>query len=161
MASLSLVSKSALLAGLACGILASPALAQGQAAVGQLTCTGKGGTGLIIVSQKSFECRFKPTGKGRTQAYTATVTNIGIDLGATGPSVLVWTVLASTAAIRPGFLSGDYGGVGADASVGVGGGANLLVGGSNKTVSLQPLSGQSQTGLNVAAGIKGLTLRAR
>jgi len=137
-----------------------PASAQGKIEVGQLTCSGKGGIGLIIVSKKSFDCVFKPVGNRPAQRYRGTVTNLGLDLGATGDTVLVWSVLASADQIRPGVLAGQYTGVGADASIAVGGGANVLVGGSKKQVSLQPLSAQAQKGLNIAAGVKGLTLRA-
>lgn len=139
----------------------TPASAQGRAAVGQLVCSSRGGIGLIIVSQKSFSCQFKPTRRRPVQNYTASVTNLGIDLGVTGSSVLVWTVLSASSNLGPGVLAGYYTGVGADASIGVGAGANLLVGGSGNSISLQPLSAQAQTGLNIAAGIKGLQLRAR
>ena len=58
----------------------------------------------------------------------------------------------------PGSLAGSYGGVTASATAVVGAGANVLVGGSNKTISLQPLSIEGNTGLNVAAGVAALTL---
>jgi hypothetical protein len=38
-------------------------------------------------------------------------------------------------------------------------GANVLIGGSNRTVTLQPVSFQGQSGLNVAAGVAGIDLR--
>jgi Protein of unknown function (DUF992) len=143
-------------------ILTAPAAqAQGLVTLGQLVCKGEGGIGLLIVSQKSFGCRFMPSGNRSVQRYTATVTNFGLDIGKTGNTTLVWTVLSSSNRTGPGMLSGTYAGAGANASIGVGGGGSLLVGGSNNTVSLQPLSGQVQTGLNIAAGIEGLTLRAR
>ena len=49
--------------------------------------------------------------------------------------------------------------IGANASIGVGGGGNFLVGGPSNAYALQPLSVQGQTGLNVAAGIAGLELQ--
>lgn len=140
--------------------LAAPASAQGQIETGQLICTSDGGIGLLIVSQKSFICGFKPTGTSPEQRYTATVTNFGLDLGLTGNTTLGWTALSTSNQIGDGMLAGTYGGAGVNASVGVGGGASVLVGGSNSTISLQPLSGQVQTGLNIAAGIRGLELRA-
>lgn len=144
-----------------CALSGSTATAQGSAAVGQLVCTGAGKVGMLITSKQSFDCRFKPTGGRPAQAYRASETTVGIDIGVTGKTVLVWSVLAATPTIRPGMLNGTYTGVGADASIAVGGGANVLVGGSNNTISLQPLSGQGQTGLNIAGGVKSLTLRAR
>jgi hypothetical protein len=43
-------------------------------------------------------------------------------------------------------------------SIAAGLGANVLVGGSNRTVALQPLSLQGQVGLDIAAGIGQLEL---
>ena len=42
----------------------------------------------------------------------------------------------------------------------VGAGANVLVGGSNRTFALQPLSVEGQIGLNFAVGISDLVLAA-
>jgi hypothetical protein len=128
--------------------------------VGTLTCKGKGGVGLIIGSKQSYACSFKPAGNATAQAYKATITKIGLDIGVKGPSVLVWTVLGSTGAIPAGALAGKYAGVSADASVGIGAGANALVGGSKNSVVLQPLSVQGQTGVNLAVGVSGLELKA-
>lgn len=138
----------------------APAAAQARIEAGQLVCHSRGGIGLIVVSKKSFRCRFSPTGGRHAHYYTATITNVGIDLGGTGATTLAWTVLATTDRVAPGALAGTYAGAGADASIGVGGGASLLVGGSKHAISLQPLAGQVQTGVNIAAGIKGLKLRA-
>jgi hypothetical protein len=138
----------------------SPARAQdgGKAVAGTLTCRSQGSVGLILGSKEALDCAFQPT-NGRRQRYAGTITRIGIDLGVRGATTMVWTVLVSTGGLREGALSGQYAGVSSDVSVGIGGGANLLVGGSNSSVSLQPLSVQGQTGLNVAAGVSGLTLR--
>ena len=73
--------------------------------------------------------------------------------------MLVWAVFAPTANIGPGALAGNYVGATASATVGAGVGANLLVGGSNRTITLQPLSIEGNTGLNAAAGIGAMTLR--
>ena len=63
-----------------------------------------------------------------------------------------------TSRIGRGELAGNYGGIGANASVGVGGGGNFLVGGPANAYALQPISVQGQTGLNVAAGVASLEL---
>ena len=55
-------------------------------------------------------------------------------------------------------LTGTYTGASAEVSVAAGLGANVLVGGSNRTVALQPLSVQGQVGLDIAAGIGQLEL---
>lgn len=134
--------------------------AQGAKLVaGTLTCKGKGSVGMILGSKKTLSCSFNPANSKRpNESYTASITKIGLDVGVTGPSTMVWTVLASTSELPSGALAGSYAGVSADASVGVGGGANALVGGNNKTVTLQPLSVQGQTGLNLAVGVTGMSL---
>ena len=126
---------------------------------GTLTCKGKGSVGLIIGSKQSFECSYVPAGKSPAQSYTATITKIGLDIGVKGASTMVWTVLSSTTDLPAEALEGKYAGVSADASIGVGGGANVLVGGSKDSVVLQPLSVQGQVGLNLAVGVSGLALR--
>jgi hypothetical protein len=138
--------------------LAQPAHAQGKIAVGTLTCSGGAGVGLILGSKKSYQCTFE-SASGRREEYGATVTKIGLDIGVTGTSVMVWTVLAATDALVPRALAGTYGGAAADVSVGIGGGAKVLVGGWQSSIALQPLSVQGQTGINLAVGVAELTLR--
>ncbi|HZT46688.1 MAG TPA: DUF992 domain-containing protein [Hyphomicrobiaceae bacterium] len=134
------------------------AAAQARVEVGVLTCTVRGGTGFIVGSTKDLRCRFNRP--GRDEFYHGTINKFGIDIGTTQQSVLAWAVFAPTANLRPGSLNGGYGGVSAEATVGLGVGANALVGGSNKSIILQPLSVQAQQGLNVAAGVAALQLRA-
>jgi Protein of unknown function (DUF992) len=141
-------------------VVSSPALAQAaQVVAGTLTCKGKGTVGLILGSKQSLTCVFAPPGNKPQQSYSATITKIGLDVGVKGASTMVWTVLFSTSDLPAGALAGKYGGVSADASIGIGGGANVLVGGSKKSIALQPLSVQGQTGLNLAVGVSGLTLK--
>lgn len=141
-------------------VYAIPAGAQSAKLVaGTLTCKGKGNVGLILGSNQTLSCTFSPASSRPKESYSATITKLGLDVGVTGPSTLVWTVLASTSDLPSGALAGNYGGVSADASVGIGGGAKALVGGNNKSVTLQPLSVQGQTGLNLAVGVSGLSLR--
>ena len=96
---------------------------------------------------------------GRPEHYTGSINKFGVDIGFTQGGVLVWAVLAPTANLAPGALSGRYVGATGSASVGVGVGANVLVGGSHRTISLQPVSVEGNTGLNVAAGIGDMSLR--
>lgn len=137
--------------------LAVPATAKTQ--VGVLTCNVEGGTGLIVGSERSMKCVFDPAGKGANQSYSGKITRIGLDVGFTGKAVMTWVVLAPSQNVGAGALRGDYVGASGEASIGVGGGANVLVGGSNDTISLQPLSVQGQTGLNAALGVAALELR--
>ena len=122
-----------------------------------MTCSGEGAFGAILGSQQSLDCTFKPIDQP-PQSYTASITKIGLDIGVTGKTVLVWSVLAPTAQLKPKALSGTYVGGAASVSVGIGGGANLLVGGFDQTITLQPLSVQGQTGVNLAVGVAGLSL---
>jgi len=150
----------AALAGLGMSIASQPAAAQGaKLRLGTLTCTGAGKVGLIVGSQQNLSCTFKPSGRRPAQRYSATITKVGLDIGVQGKSVVVWAVLASTSNYGPRFLVGNYVGASADASVGVGGGGNVLVGGSNSSVTLQPLSVQGQTGVNLAVGVAELKIR--
>lgn len=135
--------------------------APAKVVAGTLTCQGKGTVGYIIGSKEQLSCLYNPTGNGRKQRYAASITKYGLDIGAKGESTLVWTVLGSTVDLPSTALEGSYGGVSADASVGIGGGANALVGGSSDSVVLQPLSVQGQTGVNLAVGVSELSLRRR
>lgn len=140
---------------------AAPALAQERTELGMLECTIEGGPGFIIGSQKELACLFKPSEQNRpAEAYVGTVTKFGLDVGVTGKTVMQWLVLAPTADPFPaGALTGDYVGASADASAVVGGGANVLIGGSENTITLQPLSVQAQTGLNLAVGVSSFQLK--
>jgi Protein of unknown function (DUF992) len=137
-----------------------PVHAQGGAQVGHLTCNVAGGWGFVFGSSKAINCTFARAG-GRPEHYTGSINKFGVDIGYTQGGVLVWAVFAPTTNIAPGALSGNYGGATGSASVGVGAGANVLVGGSNRTISLQPVSFEGNTGLNVAAGIASLSLHYR
>jgi hypothetical protein len=133
--------------------------AQAKVQIGTLTCVGGEGIGLVVGSEKTYHCRFAPTGGQWTEVYRATVTKIGLDIGVTGTTTMIWTVLAAAQPRRGGALSGSYGGAAADVALGLGGGGKVLIGGSAKSIVLQPLSVQGQTGLNLAVGVAGMTLR--
>jgi hypothetical protein len=143
------------------GLLAgAPTIAQAQGGVrvGTLTCHVASGWGFIFGSSKALRCTFAPA-PGRAEFYAGTINKFGVDIGYTQGGVLIWAVFAPTADLRPGALNGNYIGATGSATVGVGAGANVLIGGSNSTISLQPLSIEGNTGLNVAAGIGSISLR--
>jgi hypothetical protein len=123
---------------------------------GVLSCDVSGGWGFVFGSSKDMNCTFAPNG-GEPERYTGTINKYGVDIGFTKGGVMVWAVFAP-GAIAPGALAGNYGGVTAGAAVGVGANAHALVGGSSNSISLQPLSIEGQTGLNLAAGVAGVTL---
>jgi hypothetical protein len=124
---------------------------------GILQCQGGQHVGFVVGSVASLECVFQSEGR-RPEPYVATIHRLGLDLGVTQLTRLSWAVNAPTNRVGRGDLSGNYGGVGANASVGVGFGGNFLVGGPANSYALQPISVQGQTGLNVAAGIADLEL---
>jgi len=126
--------------------------------VGTLSCDISGGIGLIITSKKDLTCMFTPSQPGPREVYVGSITKFGLDLGATAGGEMVWAVYAPSSR-KFGALAGNYGGATAEATVGAGLGANVLVGGSDRTVALQPVSVQGQAGLNVAAGVAELRLR--
>jgi Protein of unknown function (DUF992) len=125
---------------------------------GTLNCDVSGGIGLIIGSQRDVNCLFTPSYPAPPEQYVGTITKVGLDVGITGPGQLVWAVTMSTTR-RRGVLAGSYAGASAEVSAIVGLGANVLVGGNDRSVALQPLSVQGGTGINVAAGIAEIALQ--
>jgi hypothetical protein len=153
--------RSIFLAAAAAACLSVPAAAQQRTEVGLLDCTIEGGAGFIVGSQKDLTCTFTPAGGAQpAEAYVGTVTKFGLDVGVTGVTLMRWLVVAPTGTPLPaGALAGDYVGASAEATAAVGAGANVLVGGSNQTIALQPVSVQAQTGLNLAVGVSSFRLR--
>jgi hypothetical protein len=136
---------------------APPTAAQSGVKVGNLTCNVSSGWGFVFGSSRSLNCTFAGPG-GRYEYYVGNISKFGVDLGYTQGGVLIWTVVAPTANLAPGSLAGGYAGGTASATVGVGVGANALIGGSGNTIALQPLSIEGNRGLNVAAGIGAISL---
>ena len=134
-----------------------PAAAQ-RARTGVLNCDVSAGIGFIIGSQRTVICTFSPDG-GQSEVYTGTISRFGLDIGVTGGGHMVWAVFADYVGPQPSVLAGDYVGATAEATVAVGLGANVLIGGSNRQVALQPLSVSEQVGLNLAVGVADLRLR--
>jgi hypothetical protein len=142
------------------GLLAVPASAQRPVweQAGTLNCDVSAGIGLIIGSRREVNCLFTPNYNAPPEQYVGAITKVGLDLGVTGGGQLVWAVQMSTTR-RRGVLAGSYVGASAEATAIIGAGANLLVGGSDRAVALQPLSIQGQVGINVAAGIAEIALQ--
>ena len=140
--------------------MALPTVAQAadRTKVGTLTCDISAGIGVIIASKKDVTCMFTPSQPGPREVYVGAITKLGVDIGATSGGQMIWAVFAPSDRAH-GALAGSYVGATAEATVGAGLGANVLVGGSNRTVALQPISVQGQTGLNIAAGVAELSLR--
>jgi hypothetical protein len=141
----------------ALGLSAPAADAKSGVKIGVLTCSVEGGIGLILVSSKRVHCVYQPSGGGRVERYEGRIRKLGVDIGVTNQAILAWAVFAP-GKVRRGALEGTYVGASAEATLIAGLGANVLIGGFKKTISLQPLSVQVQTGLNIAAGVAGLYL---
>ena len=138
--------------------MASAADAKSGVKIGMLSCGVEGGVGFIIGSSKAVDCVYQPaSGGGRPEHYSGSIGKLGLDIGVTQQTVLAWAVFAP-GKTNKGALKGSYTGASAEATVGVGLGANVLVGGFKKGINLQPVSVQAQTGLNIAAGIGSLKL---
>lgn len=153
--------RSAILLGVAAATLTSAvALAQQpqRVQVGVLECRGGASVGFIVGSVTNLGCLLRAQGKP-DQPYVATIRKVGIDLGITEQSTLAWAVFAPVERAGAGDLSGTYVGAQGSANIGVGLGANVLVGGSANSIALQPLSVQGSTGISVAVGLAGLELR--
>jgi len=138
-------------------LMAVPAQAAGVK-VGVLTCNVDSGWGYILGSSKDIRCNYVPN-NGFGEHYYGNIAKVGVDVGYTKGGVIIWDVVAPSSDMKPGALEGGYGGVTASATVGAGVGANVLLGGFDKSIALQPISIEGNTGLNVAAGIGALNLK--
>ena len=127
--------------------------------IGYLDCTIGGGAGYVLGSAKEVDCAFVTTmGSEPVDHYSGEIRKLGVDLGFTTQQRLVWAVLAPTAGYHQGSLGGIYNGATAEATVGAGVGANILVGGTSGSIHLQTVSLTGQIGLNVAATGTSMTL---
>jgi hypothetical protein len=140
----------------------SPAAAQTPqgTSAGVLTCKLAPSIGLIIGSQQRMACRFTPNGSYPPEFYVGVMNSIGLDIGVTAGGVMTWGVVAPNAGPTRGKLAGKYVGASGAVGVGVGVGANVLFGGSNRTIALQPLSVEGSVGVNLSLGVSALTLAA-
>ena len=154
----SILLAAAVLTMLAASVAGASAQQMTRVQVGILECRGGASVGFIVGSVTNLGCVLRVDGMPEDR-YIATIRKVGLDLGITQESALAWGVYAPVARLGPGDLSGDYAGAQGSATLGVGVGGNVLVGGSNNSIALQPLSLQGQVGVNVAAGLESLELR--
>ena len=125
---------------------------------GYLTCHEAGGWGFVVGSSHKLHCLYT-SNKHRTEYYSGTISKFGADIGYLQSAVILWAVAAPTVNLDSGALAGDYAGAQASLALGVGGGANALLGGFHQSIALQPVSVEGQNGLKVAAGIGEMSLR--
>ena len=140
-------------------IFAAPAEAQSPqwTQAGMLRCVVNPSIGFIIAGHQSMECNFTPSGPLPPQAYQGALNMVGLNIGITAGGVFGWAVYAPTTGIPAGPLAGEY--VGASGDIGLGVGTNVLIGGSRRTVALQPVSLEGSIAVDVALGVSGLKLR--
>jgi hypothetical protein len=145
------------------GILVGPTSAQTPKTwtqVGMLRCKVNPNIGFIIAGHKSMECRFVP--RNRTipeQFYQGALNMIGLNIGISAGGILGWAVLAPTGGVPQGALAGEYVGASGDIGLGLGAGANVLVGGSGRSYALQPVSLEGSISIKAALGVSALKLR--
>lgn len=137
-----------------------PAQAKTGVKIGVLKCFVDGGLGFVFGSSKKIRCYFQRQNSKARDWYTGSIDKFGVDLGYTKRGVMLWTVVAPTKGLKKGALEGSYGGISASVAAGYGVGANALIGGFQRSVALQPLSIEGVEGINIAAGIASLTLKA-
>ena len=142
----------ATVAALSFSVATTSAQAQSRVRAGGLSCNLSPTVGLIIGSRQQVQCTFTPGGGGPVEYYSGHVNRLGLDLGVTAGGRMIWGVFARTAKLPPRTLAGTYVGASGDASLGLGGGANVLIGGFDRSFALQPVSIENNAGLNVAAG---------
>ena len=140
---------------LALGLLTLPAKADGGVKLGMLVCDVSGSVGLILGGTEAASCSFQ--GPNGTEYYKGRITQVGLDIGVTAGAIMSWAVFAP-GQLGKGALAGTYAGATADAAFAVGLGANVLVGGSQNSVALQPVSVEGEAGVNVAAGLASFKL---
>jgi len=140
-------------------LLATTVPASAAVQVGMLSCRSPETATYIVVSARAFDCVFTPSVGGPVQRYQGVVHRIGAQIGISGGSAMGWAVFAATRHLGPGALNGSYVGVSGGAAVGIGGSANGLVGGADNAFTLQPISLEGETGLNVVATVTGLELQ--
>ena len=128
--------------------------------VGVLTCRLNPSIGFVIAGHQSMECTFQPAGPFPPQPYQGAFNMVGLNVGVTAGGILSWTVFAPTTGVPAGALAGEYFGASGDIGLGVGAGANILLGGSGRSFALQPLSVEGSVAVNIAVGVSMLTLRA-
>lgn len=141
------------------GTAAVPNVQAGEAGVkvGMLSCKVEPGWSYVVGSTKALNCSYSPS-KGKTERYTGQIQKVGLDLGYSDGATMVWAVIAPTSDVGKDALEGDYAGAQASAAVGVGAGVNVLIGGFDKSITLQPVSVEGGTGVNLAVGVAGLRL---
>jgi hypothetical protein len=129
--------------------------------IGTLECFVASGSGFVIGSSKDISCTLLDLNDEPVENYIGEIKKYGVDIGFTEESVLVWTVFVGNGTqYKPGSLEGNFAGASASASLAVGLGASVLIGGLTENFALQPIRINRQNGVNIAVGITRMQLRS-
>ncbi len=128
-----------------------------------LKVTALPGTGhnLIIKSSVDIDAVFTDTA-GNEEYYIGEMGyKLGVDLSVKSNEQLAYIVFSPSSNYKTGSyaLQGKYFGQKAKASMGVGAGAQILLGGFDKSFTLQPLALEGTEGYGVSAGLGYLYLQ--
>lgn len=134
--------------------------AEGGVKAGYLKCDVAGNVSFIFGSSRDINCVYTAGDGKRKEHYSGEIKKYGLDIGFQEDGVIVWAVFAPTNDVGAGALAGDFAGGSGSIAAGYGVGANALFGGGSKSIALQPVSFEGIKGLNLAAAIGVLTLRA-
>lgn len=145
------------LAAFSAVVLLAPAAIAQSVEIGQLTCRQTDRTNLVLFSSAEFSCTFDPT-EGPNERYTGKARKIGVDLSTSKVETMVWYVFAPSNGVASGALAGTYLGASADAALGAGAGARVLVGGFQDSFTLQPAAFSGVEGVGIAAGLEEFAL---
>jgi len=142
-------------------LLAGAAQAQDSAKIGTLECFVAEGSGFLVGSSKDISCTLYGTDDEPLENYIGELKKYGVDIGFTRETLLVWSVFVPhNSSYQPGSLAGNFAGASASASVAVGLGASVLIGGLSENFALQPIKLNRQKGVNIAVGITRMELRS-
>ena len=129
--------------------------------VGILTCNPIAGSGynFLIHSKVELQCVFEAN-DGRVEHYKGTTgMGLGLDFDVKRSNTLVFAVAAASETdLKSHALAGNYAGVKVSASIDGGGGAGIMVGGSQDHVALEPFAEKTTSGYGLAAGATWLSL---
>jgi hypothetical protein len=112
----------------------------------------------FIRANHTLACSYRPADGEPPEPYIGQIISVGVNLGHLDAGKIVWAVLAPSSDVGPGALQGDYVGVTAGVTVGVGLDASVFLGGMDKSIALQPISVEGNEGMDVAAGLSRFKL---
>lgn len=133
----------------------------GRVKVGTFACQLSPSVGYFVGSRQALTCRFNPEVPRPPEVYVGAIKTAGLDIGVKTRGAMLWAVFAPINGYYRGELAGTYAGVSGDVAIGLGLGANVPVGGSRRSIALQPLSVEGHVGVDVTLGVPPYFERVR